>query len=378
MRSALKSKWLFPAAVFAALLCAAPARAQESAADDDYDGSKQIKFNGISKARPAAPNAGAGANKSKEATPPVYRRVDTKRVDTGEWTPAPPQKSAAATTTPASNTQRTTRPPRRVAHTPPRNTKKAAPARPHHAPAATGEFLDIGVTVWRLRPSKKAEAGVSFLTADDLAERVTPVRLSGTDPVQLGDRLRFSIESPITGHLYVINRTQYDDGSVGEPQMIFPTTRMRGGDNRVSPGRLVYIPALEDLPSYFRVTAEDVEGKSNAGEIINIIISPKPIPELSTIGRGKVQISSDMLAKWTSTWGDVARQQQLELIGGEGRPATVAEHEAGESGGSRALTQDEPFPQNIYRVPTNPNGPSMVTVQLVYRDSAPKKSSAKR
>lgn len=374
MRSALKSKWLFPAAVFAALLCAAPARAQEPATDDD-EGSRQIKFNGISKARPAAPSTGTSTNNKGKTTtaPPVY-----KRVDTGAWNPTPPQKTAAANTAPpAPKPKRGTRPPRRITHTA-QHPKKTAPVDLTHAPTATGDFLDIGVTVWRLRPSKKAEAAVSFLTADDLAERVTPVRLSGTDPVQLGDRLRFSIESPLTGYLYVINRTQYEDGTVGEPSMIFPTTRMHGGDNRVAPGRLVYIPALEDSPSYFRVTADAAEGRANAGEIINIIISPKPIPELAAISRDKVRISSDMLAKWTSTWGDVARQQQLELVGGEGQPATVAEHEAGESGSSRSLTQDEPFPQNIYRVPSNPNGPSMVTVQLIYKESAPKKSSARR
>lgn len=364
MRSPLKFKWLLPAAVFAALVCAAPARAQEPAAEDDYDGSRQIKLSGISKARPAAP----GTNKSKASAPPVYERVNT-----GAWNP----KRQTPAAPPAARTQRASNPPKRTRPAPRKSTPTAAP-RP--APPSPDGLIDIGVTVWRLRPGKLAEAepGVSFMTADGLAEMVTPVRLSGTDPVQLGDRLRFSIESPRAGFLYVINRTQYDDGTVEEPELIFPTTRARGGDNRVSPGRLVYIPALEDRISYFRVTAEGPAGKVNTGEIINIIISPKPIPELSTLTRDKVRISRELLAKWTSTWGDEARQEQYELLGGEGRPATLAEHEAGESGGSRSLTQEEPLPQTMYRVPAGANGPAMVTMQLTYGDATPKKSSAKK
>ncbi|HEX7315426.1 MAG TPA: hypothetical protein VF297_16000 [Pyrinomonadaceae bacterium] len=367
MRSALKSKWLFPVALFAALLCAAPARAQEPAADDE-EGSRQIKLNnGITKARPS----GSGTNKSKPATTPVYKRVDRNRVDTGAWTPA-------TTPTPAPKPQPTPRKPRRGNQTA-QHTKPPAP-KPNPAPKPAGELLDIGVTVWRMRSGKVAgaEPGVSFPTGDDLAERVTPVRLSGTDPVQLGDRLRLMFESPLKGYLYIINRTQYDDDTISDPELIFPTKRTRGGDNSVSPGRPVFIPDTEDRPSYFRVSAEGPDGRVNTGEIIYVIVSPKPIPELTTSSRDKVKISLDMLKGWTSTWGDEARQQQFELEGGEGRPATVAEHKAGASVGSKALTQDEPLPQNIYRVPANPNGPTMVTVQLTYKDSAPKKSSEKK
>lgn len=355
MRSALKSKWLLPAAVFAALLCAAPARAQEpDAADDGYDGSRQIKYTGY-KSRPAAP----AQSKTAAAQLPVYERVDS-----GAWNPTP---------RPTANPQPTPRPaPKPTPYHPRHHGGKVKPQRTDvpPAPAAQGRLVDMGVTVWRLRPGKPSgdEQDVSFMTADGLAELVTPVRISGTDPINLGDRLRFSIESPRAGYLYVINSTQYTDESIEEPELIFPTTRTRGGDNRVTPGRLVYIPALEDDVPYYNVTAEGPAGKVNAGEIIHIIFSPRPIPELSNLSRDKTRISREMVAKWTSSWGDLARQQQLNLVGGEGKPATRAEREAGESGG-RSLRQGEPTPQTLFRVHANPNGPAMVTLHLLYGDS---------
>jgi hypothetical protein len=342
----------------AVLLCAAHAPAQEPAADEDgYDGSRQIKYNGFSKARQPASN--------KKPTPPpapVYERVDA-----GRWNA--PQPKPAATPQTATKPTRPPAPPRRRDPV----VKRTLPAEVPTV-AAQSDTVDIGVTVWRLRPGKLAgeEAGVSFLTADSLAQLVTPVRITGTDPVQLGDRLRFSIESPRAGYLYVINRTQYTDGSVGEPELIFPTTRTRGGDNRVKPGRLVYIPALDDDVPYYKVTADGPAGKVNVGEIIHIVYSPKPIPELATLNRDKVRISREMVEKWTSTWGDLARQQQLNLVGGEDRAATRAEHEAGEAGG-RSLRQDEPTPQTLFRVHANPNGPAMVTLHLLYGDSATSK-----
>lgn len=362
MRSALKSKWLFPAAVFAALLCAVHTHAQEPAAtDDDYDGSRQIKFNGFSKSRPAA------AAKSKKATPPpVYERVNS-----GAWNPQRPQPAA---TTPQPAPQRASTPPRRRRRTAAVPHKPTRPSEPRPALTAEGGFVDIGVTVWRLRPGKLAgaEPGVSFMTAEDLAQVVTPVRINAADRVQLGDRLRFSIESLREGYLYVINRTQYTDGSIEEPELIFPTARTRGGDNHVTPGRLVYIPALEDDYSYYKVKAEGPAGKVNAGEIINIIFSPQPIPELSTLSLDKVRISGEMVAKWTSSWGDLARQEELNLVGGEGRPATRAEQEAGESGG-RSLTQEAPSPQTLFRVRTNSHGPAMVTLHLLYGEASASK-----
>src|SRR5206468_2537319 len=89
------------------------------------------------------------------------------------------------------------------------------------------------------------EAGRSFV-----AERV-----EGTTLFKPGDRVRVSIESGRRGYLYLLDREMYADGSTGEPYLIFPTDRLRDGDNRVRAGRVVEVPALSDSPSYFKMTS---------------------------------------------------------------------------------------------------------------------------
>ena len=71
----------------------------------------------------------------------------------------------------------------------------------------------------------------------------TPERIEVDTPLKVNDRVRLSVESPRDGYLYVIDREQYADGSLGDAYLIFPTRRTRGGDNRVRPGKLIDIPA---------------------------------------------------------------------------------------------------------------------------------------
>jgi hypothetical protein len=343
--------WPLPAIAAAILICACPGSvsAQDAAGEDSYDGSRQIKYNGFVKSRPAA-----APQKNKAASAPVAGRVDS-----GAWyaatKPKPVVPSAPARTAP---------PRRTVAKT----HRRPAPARvnnPEPPRPAAGALTDVGVTIWRLRPASASEDGptLSFMTAEGLEQLVTPVRIKGTDPVRLGDRLRFSIESPRTGYLYVINRTQYDDGSIGTPELIYPTTRTRGGDNRVTAGRLIDIPSQEDTPNFYTLTSNGPAGKKTVGEILDIIVSPHPVPELSVIGREPLRLSEQLVAKWSNSWGDLA--EQLELIDGEGKPWTQVERDASADGG-RSLTQEEPSPQTIYRVRTNQSGAAMVTLQLLY------------
>jgi hypothetical protein len=325
---------------------------QQQSADDGYDGSRQIKYDGFAKRRPAAPV------KSNTATP-------SNRVDSGVWNVAPKPKPAAAAQpapTPARVSSNHTAGRGQRRHVPHTAVVNPAPPSPH---AAGGEVAEIGVTIWRLRSGKLSDDApvLTFMDADGLEQIVTPVRIKGTDPVSLGDRLRFSIESPRTGYLYVINRTQYEDGSIGVPELIFPTLRTRSGDNRVMAGRLIDLPAQEDSTNFFTLDERGAAGRKTTGEILDIIVSPSPIAELSSIGRNPLPLQPEQVAKWSQSWGHLA--EQLEQVGGEGKPMSAAEKEAGASGG-RSLTQEEPLPQTIYRVRTNPGGQAMVTVQLFY------------
>ena len=110
----------------------------------------------------------------------------------------------------------------------------------------------VGVTIWRLRPANRSDSGERLIVHDDNAiKEWLPERISANTRLVQGDRLRISVEAVRGGYLYVINREQYADGTLGEPYLIFPTTRTAGGDNQVAIGRLVEIPAQDDSPPFF-------------------------------------------------------------------------------------------------------------------------------
>jgi hypothetical protein len=220
---------------------------------------------------------------------------------------------------------------------------------------------EIGVTVWRLRPSRSGDTGARVLVLDGLKQAEwTPERIEADTPLNIGDRVRLTIESPRPGFLYIIDREQYADGSFGEPMMIFPTLRTRGGDNRVAPGKLIDIPAQEDQYSYF--TAQPTGNRRDqVAEVLTIILVSQPLPV--QIGEQPLKITNTQVASWEKIWGGTA--ERLELVDGAGRAWTKEEKLAG-AANSRQLTQTGPPPQTVYRVARKSGGPLLVTVPLRY------------
>jgi len=223
------------------------------------------------------------------------------------------------------------------------------------------QFEEIGVTVWRLRPSRSSDEGARVLVMDGLRpSEWTPERIEADTPLNIGDRVRLSVESRRPGFLYIIDREQYADGSFGEPMLIFPTLRTRGGDNRVEPGRLIDIPAQEDQYSYF--TAQPAgDRRDQTAEVLTIILVPQPLP--LQIAAQPLKMTDTQINGWEKLWGGTA--ERLELVGGAGRVWTMEEKAAGAALG-RQLTQAGPPPQTVYRVARKAGGPLLVTVPLRY------------
>jgi hypothetical protein len=306
---------------------------------------RQIKLSDFTKKRPPAkssistakPTSAGGDTASWNA--PTYHRVPPKpRVH--------PRSSGVAaashSTTPVSKPTTAEKP---VAKTP-------------------TEIKEVGVTLWRMRPAKETDTGPGFSVLQNGKMVVlTPERIEGTAPVSLGDRMRISIESPRTGYLYVINREQYADGKTGKPGLIFPTLRVRGGDNAVVAGRLVDIPDANDGQPFFTLTSHQKPGEpAIVGELITVLITEKPLPGIAP-ARTALPLDPAKVDKWEDEWsGDVV--ELLEMNGGEGKTWTAEEKMAGEA--TRSLTQEDPTPQTIYRVASKPNEPVMLTVQLIY------------
>lgn len=213
----------------------------------------------------------------------------------------------------------------------------------------------VGVTIWRLRPSKKSDDEAVRQLVHEQGEW-TPERVTAGAPLTEGSRVQLTIESPRTGYLYVFDREIYADNTFGEPYLIFPTLSLNDGDNKVGAGRIVEIPSSGDKPPYYTLKRSR---DNHDGEALTVIVSDKPLPGL-TIGRGALKISSEQFANYEKRWG--AMTQQLELDNGAGTAMSKAEKAAASGRGS--LTQDDSLPQTIYRVMTKPDQPLLITIPL--------------
>jgi hypothetical protein len=224
---------------------------------------------------------------------------------------------------------------------------------------------EIGITIWRLRPSRpEDEAGARLLVMqNNQSSQWTPERIEASTALNVGDRVRISIEGPRSGYLYVVDREEYADGSLGDAYLIFPTKRTRGGDNRVKPGKLIDIPAQEDQPNFFTLVPSPSR-KDQVGESLSIILTAQPLSQLPITDKPLVVSKSDLL-EWQTLWGTAYEQYEME--GGAGLAWTREEREAGSATGARYLTQTEPAPQTVYRLAGG--GKSLlITVRLNYRN----------
>jgi hypothetical protein len=182
------------------------------------------------------------------------------------------------------------------------------------------------------------------------AERVETNTLFRED-----DSIRIGIEVPHDGFLYVIDREVYVDGSLGDPVLIFPTKRTRGGDNKVYPGRLIEIPAQTDRPPYFTFQRTR---KEQVSDRLTIIVSPFRLA--IDIPYQASRLERSLVTKWENLWS--GSSEHRDAAGNAGKQRTRAEQEAVE--GKRLLARGDPLPQTIFRASVRPGSPLLITVPL--------------
>jgi hypothetical protein len=222
----------------------------------------------------------------------------------------------------------------------------------------------VGITLWRLRPSaatdNKQTRMLKHVKDKTKVMEWTPERIAVDTPLTIGQRVRLSIESARTGYLYVIDRELYADGTMSEPSLIFPSTTLRGGNNRVTIGRIIDIPAQEDSPYYFTLLPDRAD---LVGEVISILITPQPLPNLK-MGEDATPLATADVVAWEQKWG--AQVGRLEMEGSKGKTWTKEEKDASAANG-QALKANSPAPQTLYYRPeAKTNEPMMVSVRLRY------------
>jgi hypothetical protein len=212
----------------------------------------------------------------------------------------------------------------------------------------------VGLTLWKLRPSISSDdKSVRLLEREDEnTMQWTPVRVESNTVFALGDRVRLSFESPRDGYLYVIDRELYEDGSMSEPFLIFPTSKDYGGDNKVTAGRVFEIPKTS-----FRLKAKRNDYR---GERLSLIVTPEPLAQIP-IGPRMIQLDKAQVNLWEKDWSVIAEKWELET--GKGQIYTKAEKEAGQNQ-ARLLTQDDELPQTIFVIASKPGNPFLLNLPM--------------
>jgi Domain of unknown function (DUF4384) len=216
----------------------------------------------------------------------------------------------------------------------------------------------VGVTLWRLRPATRSDSGERLIVHDDNATKEwLPERISANTKLVQGDRLRISVEAVRAGYLYVIDREQYADGTLGEPYLIFPTTRTASGDNQVTAGRLLEIPAQDDSPPFFTMKKSRPD---HVAEVVSVLVTPTPIDGLQITDKAQ-KLSDAQVANWEKSWGSSVGRLEMTAVG---QAWTKQEKDAT----TRALTASAPAPQLLfYRPSVKSTEPMFVKLRLQYR-----------
>jgi hypothetical protein len=216
----------------------------------------------------------------------------------------------------------------------------------------------VGVTLWRLRPANRADSGERLIVHDDNAtSEWLPERISATTRLIQGDKLRISVETVRAGYLYVIDREQYADGTLGEPYLIFPTTRTSGGNNEVAVGRLLEIPAQDDSPPFFTMKKSRPD---HVAEVLSVLVTPTPLDAVQITDKAQ-KLTDAQVASWEKAWGTSVGRLEMSTTG---QTWTKEEKDAT----TRALTASAPAPQLLfYRPSVKPTEPMYVKLRLQYR-----------
>jgi hypothetical protein len=217
----------------------------------------------------------------------------------------------------------------------------------------------VGVTIWRLRPANRSDSGERLIVHDDSATKEwVPERISANTKLGPGDRLRISVEAARSGYLYVIDRELYANGSLGEPYLIFPTTRTLNGDNQVSVGKLAEIPAQDDSPPFFTIRKSRPD---QVAEVLSVLVTPVPLDGVQITDKAQ-KLSDAQVANWEKAWSTSVGRLEMESIG---QAWTKDEKDAG-AANTRALTASSPAPQMLFYRPRS-NEAIFVKLRLSYR-----------
>lgn len=261
---------------------------------------------------------------------------------------------------------------------------KPKPAKPSERIAEpVGEEL-IGVTFWRLSPVTEESRRPSSAQGEDSRLLIPTKKGAPPQPyhaARIGDDAAFrngellwlGIEVPRADEsfVYVLDREQYADGTLGEPYLIFPAPTMPKDANVASAGRIVYVPAPDDPFPYFRLERSN---QQHIAERLTIIVSPRRLTfrgeweEVDTDIK-LLRVATAEAARCDREWS--GKTERLGARRDLSAGITRAEQEVRETrkmipakGEKRRLLPADLLPHTIYRVRGKAGQPVLVNVSL--------------
>ncbi|GEM_PF-1791323 len=220
-------------------------------------------------------------------------------------------------------------------------------------PLAKGE--DVGVTLWLLSESLKTDdkevqekTRIAVRKNGREIEKevvLTPRRASSGTLFEDGNIMRFSLETPFEGYVYIVNREKYGDHDYSEPYLIFPSKQDVGKSDKGSPDKTLFIP---NDSGYFELKKLAENQKPKQAEVFHVIISKTPIQELPPLETDEPRkIDSALFEKWRTQWNTGTTEFEQKF--GKGVSIKKAEKEASVAKRGR-LKETDPLPQTVYHV----------------------------
>ncbi len=221
---------------------------------------------------------------------------------------------------------------------------------PEGPPPRNYEYVRMGVTIWRLSPSQCPilDCPLPKESVDSSKGLVdTATRVDDNVPLNNGERVRLGLETLAqSGYVYIIDREQFADGSLGEGFMIFPTRKIAVGKNWAQPGQQIHLPRAGGC---FCVKSRNTQ-KVLVADILTVILSPNPLLAAEEIGADAIPVPVSLISFLSRA--DKEKMFRASLRGASGLAQTAQEQSAGAKGlfdTEPVLTQNDLPPQTFFQ-----------------------------
>jgi len=221
---------------------------------------------------------------------------------------------------------------------------------PEGPPPRNFEYVRMGMTIWRLSPSQCPipDCPLPKTSADSSKGLVdTAARVDDNVPLNNGERVRLALESLAqTAYVYIIDRERFDDGSMGEGFLIFPTKKIDSAKNWAQPGQQIHLPRAGGC---FCVKSRNSQ-KVLVAEVLTVVVSRTALLRAEEIEMDAIPVPTKLISYLAR--GDKQRTFRGFLNGGSGLAQTAQEQNAGAKGlidTAPVLTQNDLPPQMLYQ-----------------------------